>query len=173
MGWWDKIQWKGWKLLGFFMPESWRRKIGWFWMYHTHTKYIIGVFVVVFRNGEVLLVNKKGVNSGWNIPGGGKDYNRTLEAQARRELYQETGLRVGGLKLVMNSVDEVHRDFHVVFLGTELHGQIEIHDRDEIILAQFFPVGEARKLLDEEHLVFLNHALAVWSEILLKDKVTV
>lgn len=165
MGWWEKIQWTGWKVLGFLIPESWRRCLGWFWIHHTHATYVVGVFVVVFRNSEVLLVDKEGVDPGWKIPGGGKEHNLTLETQARAELYQETGVRVRGLKLVMNHVDEVHRDFHVVFLGVELHGEIDVHDKDEIRVAKFVPVDDARKLLSEDHLKFLNRALAVSSEI--------
>ena len=75
----------------------------------------VGVGIVVLRPGtvatEVLLVRRgKPPNEGsWALPGGGQELGETAEAAGRRELAEETGLRVGELQFAAN-VDSIHRD---------------------------------------------------------------
>jgi len=69
------------------------------------TKYLVGVFVVAFRdnegNNEVLLINKRlGMTRGWEIPGGGKDRGFSPVEAAKKEFFEETGLQANELKLV-------------------------------------------------------------------------
>lgn len=56
----------------------------------------IGVSVGVWRGDEVLLVERSGDPSGgiWSFPGGHLEWGETLEEAARREVLEETGLRV-------------------------------------------------------------------------------
>ena len=62
----------------------------------------VGVGVIVFRNKEVLLIKrKKDPNKGhWSIPGGIQMLGETLAEAARRELLEETGVKVDQLLLV-------------------------------------------------------------------------
>lgn len=72
---------------------------------------IVGIGVVVLRPNAVLLVRrgKPPSQGSWAIPGGAQDLGETAEAAARRELLEETGLKVGPLHLAAN-VDSIHRD---------------------------------------------------------------
>ncbi len=72
---------------------------------------IVGIGVAVLRPGAVLLVRRgRAPNLGaWSLPGGAQELGETAEAAARRELLEETGLRVGALSLAAN-VDSIHRD---------------------------------------------------------------
>jgi ADP-ribose pyrophosphatase YjhB (NUDIX family) len=56
----------------------------------------VGVSVGVWRGDEVLLVERTGDPSGgvWSFPGGHLEWGETLEDAARREVFEETGLRV-------------------------------------------------------------------------------
>jgi len=56
----------------------------------------VGVSVGVWRGDEVLLVERSGDPSGgvWSFPGGHLEWGETLEDAARREVFEETGLRV-------------------------------------------------------------------------------
>ena len=77
------------------------------------TRPFVGIGVVVVRPdpGSVLLVRRgKPPNAGsWSVPGGAQELGETAEDAARRELVEETGLKVGPLLLAAN-VDSIHRD---------------------------------------------------------------
>ena len=62
----------------------------------------VGVGVIVFRDKEVLLVQRdKEPNKGqWSIPGGRQMLGETAAEAAQRELLEETGVKVDRLKLV-------------------------------------------------------------------------
>ncbi|MEM7215251.1 MAG: NUDIX domain-containing protein [Pseudomonadota bacterium] len=55
----------------------------------------LGVRVLVENDGKVLLVRHTYV-SGWYFPGGGVESEETAEQAARKELLEETGIRVTG-----------------------------------------------------------------------------
>ncbi len=72
---------------------------------------IVGIGVAVLRPDAVLLV-RRGTppNEGaWSLPGGAQELGETAMAAARRELLEETGLRVDMLHLAAQ-VDSIHRD---------------------------------------------------------------
>ena len=62
----------------------------------------VGVGVIVFRDQEVLMVKrKKEPNKGqWSIPGGKQMIGETAAEAAKRELLEETGVKVDRLLLV-------------------------------------------------------------------------
>ena len=62
----------------------------------------VGVGVIVFRDKEVLLVQRdKEPNKGqWSIPGGRQMLGETASEAAQRELLEETGVKVDRLFLV-------------------------------------------------------------------------
>lgn len=72
---------------------------------------LIGIGVAVLRGRELLLVRRGNPPSrgAWSLPGGGQELGETAEAAARRELFEETGLRVGDLRLAA-CVDSIHHD---------------------------------------------------------------
>jgi 8-oxo-dGTP diphosphatase len=71
----------------------------------------VGIGAVVLRPDGVLLVRRgrPPALGQWSIPGGAQELGETVEAAARRELFEETGLRVGALTLVAH-VDSIHPD---------------------------------------------------------------
>ena len=62
---------------------------------------IAGVGVVVIRNEEVLLVKRKKdpYKGQWSIPGGKQRLGETVTQAVRRELMEETGVKVNELTL--------------------------------------------------------------------------
>ena len=72
---------------------------------------IVGIGIVVIRDHEVLLCRRgKAPNIGsWTLPGGAQDIGETCQDAARRELEEETGLRVGDLHFCAY-VDTIRKD---------------------------------------------------------------
>lgn len=131
--------------------------------YIIRTKYLVGVFVVAFRDNEVLLINKKlGLTRGWEIPGGGKDRGFSPVEAAKKEFFEETGLQANELKLVGITSNEGHRDIHVLYWTNDFSGEIEVQDTFEIADAKFFPTSEALRMLEEPHLGFVWRSLTCY-----------
>ncbi|MEC7630585.1 MAG: NUDIX domain-containing protein, partial [SAR324 cluster bacterium] len=72
---------------------------------------ICGVGIVVFHLQKVLLIRRgKPPRQGeWSIPGGKQKLGETLQQAARREVQEETGLKLGPLMLV-DVVDSILKD---------------------------------------------------------------
>ena len=90
----------------------------------------VGVGAVVLRPDSVLLVRRGRAPAlgEWSLPGGAQELGETVEATARRELLEETGLSVGTLTLVAH-VDSIHPDadgrirYHYTILDFAAHWQ--------------------------------------------------
>lgn len=61
----------------------------------------IGVAIIVIKNGKVLLGKRKNSHGSgtWHFPGGHLEFNESIEACARREVFEETGLRIKNIRL--------------------------------------------------------------------------
>ncbi|MGG2621635.1 nucleotide triphosphate diphosphatase NUDT15 [Pseudomonas aeruginosa] len=57
----------------------------------------VGVAVIICRDGKVLVGRRKGSHGegAWAVPGGSLEFGETVEECARREVLEETGLRLG------------------------------------------------------------------------------
>ncbi len=101
---------------------------------------VMGVRVMLIRNGEVLLVRQT-YSPGWFMPGGGLKRGETLEAAARRETSEEVGAELHNISLVgaYSNFKEWKSDHNILFLSTDftLSGQ---QDRREIAEMRFFPL---------------------------------
>ena len=102
------------------------------------TRPYVGVGVIVFRDHEVLLIKrKKEPNKGqWSIPGGKQIIGETAAEAAKRELLEETGVKVDQLLLV-DVVDTIIPDvegkikYHytlVDYMGQWLSGETRAGD---------------------------------------------
>lgn len=108
----------------------------------------LGVRVLALDGDRVLLIRHT-YQSGWFLPGGGVKRGETLEAAARRELHEETGLSAESLDLagLFTGTSEGKTD-HVAVYRTAIAGQP--HSRSpEVAEARWFsmaalPAGAAR-----------------------------
>ncbi len=101
-----------------------------------------------------LLVVKPSYKSGWSVPGGGMDAGETPWQACRREVFEETGLRVGRGRLVVVDT-RPHQDgrqlglrmlFHCGTIAAEDAATIQVQ-QGEITDHRFVPVAEALQML--------------------------
>ncbi|MEF2278094.1 NUDIX domain-containing protein [Deinococcus sp. YIM 134068] len=69
----------------------------------------VGAGVAVLRDGEEVLLVRRGDNALWDFPGGGVSVGEEVEAAARRELREETGVSAGSLTLLGVFGGDAHR----------------------------------------------------------------
>jgi len=72
---------------------------------------IAAVGVVVLKKGKVLLIkrNKPPKSFEWSIPGGAQDLGEKLKETAKREVWEEAGIRIKNLTLV-DAVDFIKKN---------------------------------------------------------------
>jgi 8-oxo-dGTP pyrophosphatase MutT (NUDIX family) len=109
---------------------------------------LVAAGVLVRRPGELLL-QRRGDDGTWGIPGGALVPGETLEQAARRELEEETGLRAGHLELrgvfsgpqFVVSYPDGHRAFVVgaTFESTDYHGDLRLDPEGESTELEWFP----------------------------------
>src|SRR3954469_3394221 len=72
---------------------------------------VVGVGAVVWRGQQVLLIRRGNPPRAgqWSLPGGGQQLGETLREAITREVREETGLELGGLR-PLTTVALVERD---------------------------------------------------------------
>lgn len=124
---------------------------------------------LLYRQGqdglEVLLVHSSGwYNRGkpWSIPKGLPDKGETLEAAARRETWEETGVTVEGplVELGSMSYTKSRKEIHC-FAGPAPADAAPRCASWEVDQACFVPLDRAREILHPEQAVFLER-LVQW-----------
>jgi len=60
----------------------------------------VGVGVIIVKDGKILLSKRRAAHGAgtWSLPGGKLHFSETVEECARRELFEETGLKVSKLQ---------------------------------------------------------------------------
>lgn len=111
---------------------------------------ICGASVIVIRDGNILLQKRKD-NGCWGYHGGCLELGETLEEAAKRELYEETGLKVKSMKLYdIFSGPELHYFYphgdevyvvDTVYLCDEFEGELNA-DANEVLELKWFPFDD-------------------------------
>lgn len=133
----------------------------------------VGVGVMILRNGKVLLgkrhADSKKADSElhgegtWTMPGGKLEFGEKLKSVAKREVFEETGIKINEENLEIISVtDDILKDAHFVtigFLCTKFFGIPKVMEPDEITLWKWFdlnnlpsPIFFPSKKILEKHL---------------------
>ncbi len=111
---------------------------------------ICGASVIVIRDGHILLQKRKD-NGCWGYHGGCLELGERLEDAAKRELYEETGLKVNSMKLygvfsgpelhyVYPHGDEVY-NVDTVYVCDDFEGELSA-DTAEVSELRWFPFNE-------------------------------
>lgn len=116
-----------------------------------HRRVILCGASAVIRNerGELLLQERKEPGGRWCFPGGLMELGESLEETARREVFEETALRLGSLRLigVYSGADHLCRasngdEWYVVnaaYACSEYSGEALVNDGESRCLRWFRP----------------------------------
>lgn len=124
---------------------------------------------LLYRRGpqglEVLVVHPSGPynrDAAWSIPKGIPDPDEALEAAARRETEEETGIRPRGELVPLGSINYVKSRKRVhCFAGPAPEGSEPRCASWEIDCAEFVPLSEARAKLHPDQVPFLDRLAAL------------
>jgi len=113
----------------------------------------VGVGVVILKDNKILLgkrneENELGENS-WNCPGGKLEFGENIIDAAKREVEEETGIKVNEIKLTSVSNDIAYGN-HFVTLGfvcKDFEGQPKVMEPNKITEWKWFSINELPKPL--------------------------
>lgn len=114
----------------------------------------VGVGVMLLREGKILLGRRHtdadkadselhGEGT-WTMPGGKLEFGETFEEGARREVYEETGIELGGMKVIcVNNDKNEHAHFVTIGLfSDQFGGEPKIMEPDEIVEWRWFGLDD-------------------------------
>lgn len=99
---------------------------------------LVGVGVIVIRNGLVLLGQRAGSHGAgtWALPGGHLEFGENVAACAARELLEETGLVVQATSMGPYTSDvftEAHKHYITLFVLARCSGEPVILEPDKCL----------------------------------------
>ncbi|MFA6993318.1 MAG: NUDIX domain-containing protein [Patescibacteria group bacterium] len=110
----------------------------------------VGFGVMMLRGGKILLGRRHSDpakadselhgEGSWTMPGGKLEFGESFEAGAKREVAEETGLKLNQVKVIGVNNDRV-ADAHFITLGmlaTDFTGEAQVLEPDEIVEWQWF-----------------------------------
>lgn len=107
----------------------------------------VGVGVLVFNDGHILLGKRRGAHGSgcWSLPGGHLEFGEDVETCARRELAEETGLQAITTEIGPWTNDLIEADKHYVSLFVIVHafsGELQLLEPQKCEEWQWFPWNE-------------------------------
>ncbi|GAA0592888.1 NUDIX hydrolase [Virgibacillus siamensis] len=123
----------------------------------------------VFDDENRVLMQQRSDNGKWGFPGGFMELGENVQETARREVYEETGLRLGNLELFgIYSGPEYDKTFpngdqvslvQISFTCTVYTGELIQHN-EESLCNKFFRLNNLPDDIFDEHKVFLKDLLS-------------
>lgn len=137
---------------------------------HRPLIFVGSVVIIVDDMGRILLQQRKYPYGSWGIPGGLMELGESTEDTARREVYEETKLEIGELKLInvysgpQNYIKAANGDeFYVVttaYYTQDVKGIIEV-DKTEALTFEYFYPDHLPENIVKSHQLILNEFLTV------------
>lgn len=97
----------------------------------------VGIGVIVIKDNKVLLGKRKGSHGtgSWSFPGGHLELNESIEDCARREVLEETNIKIKKLKMgtFTNDIFELEKKHYVTLYVLSEHdsGEVKLMEPDK------------------------------------------
>jgi ADP-ribose pyrophosphatase YjhB (NUDIX family) len=109
--------------------------------------------VPVLPDGRIVLIQRRD-NGKWSLPGGMVDWGEDIPTSVRRELGEETGLKLVKINRLVGVYSDPERDsrFHsiCVVVGAEVEGDLQIQDKLEVMDVRAFLPAEIPEVLSHD-----------------------
>ncbi|WP_455676112.1 NUDIX hydrolase [Pradoshia sp.] len=128
---------------------------------------VAGAFI--FDKENRLLLQRRTDNKSWGLPGGFIELGETVQEAAKREVFEETGLRLGKLDLFgIYSGPDYDKTFpngdqvsmvQLLFTCNEYEGELVNHNAESLNNG-FFPLNQLPEDLFSDHQKFLHDLIS-------------
>lgn len=111
---------------------------------------MVGIGVMILRDGRVLLGKRKGSHGAgeWSFPGGHLEYKEGFEDCVKREVAEECGIEIKNIRfqLVARVKEYLPKDYvHLNFLADWESGEPIVLEKDKCDGWQWFPIDQLPK----------------------------
>jgi 8-oxo-dGTP pyrophosphatase MutT (NUDIX family) len=134
-------------------------------------RFRIGVFAIVEREGHYLLAHRSDIDW-WNLPGGGLEYDETLEEGLAREVREEVGCTIEIERLVGVYSKPRKREVVMTFLCHLTHESAEPGTSDEVSKVAWFLPSEFPANLLPKHRQRIDDALLQQTQAIIRAQTT-
>ncbi len=113
----------------------------------------IGIGVFVFRNHKFLMGCRKNSHGdgSWSVPGGHMEFREKIEQTAKREVFEETGIRIHKIKIagITNDIFKKEDKHYITIwvVSDWLGGKEKIKEPDKFIGLGWYDFGSLPKPL--------------------------
>ena len=93
-----------------------------------------GVKALIIRDNKFLVMHNNGVKADlWELPGGRMEFGETAEETLKREIMEETGLKVNPIKLLdtWNLIKEERQITGIIYLCSIEEGEVKLSDEHD------------------------------------------
>ncbi|MGZ3583612.1 MAG: NUDIX hydrolase [Ktedonobacterales bacterium] len=134
-------------------------------------RFRIGVFAIIERHGYYLLAHRSDIDW-WNLPGGGLEYDETLEEGLTREVREEIGSAIEIERLVGVYSKPRKREVVLTFLCHLTPDSAEPGTSDEVSNVAWFLPSEFPTNLLPKHRQRLDDALLAQTQAVTRAQTT-
>ena len=134
-------------------------------------RFRIGVFAVIERAGRYLLARRSDIDW-WNLPGGGLEYDESVEDGLAREVREEIGVSITIARLIGIYSKPRKREVVLAFLCQLSEDSPEPGTSEEVSEVGWFASGEFPERLLPKHRQRLDDALLNHPEALIRLQAT-
>lgn len=143
--------------------------------YYKYLRQYVGHKPIILPGAVVIMINEKNEvllqkrhDGNWGLPGGLMDLGESFEEVAKREVFEETGLTVGNLKLLnvysgqeyylkVPNGDELY-SATAVYFTKDVRGTMRV-DYTESEKMEYFSVNQLPERLNEKEYQFISDYL--------------